>query len=482
MVGQKKSTKITFLSHASIYVETHEFKLLVDPWLIGSCYWRSWWNYPPVKKGLIKKLVPDAVYITHVHWDHWHGVTLKKIINKDTLIITHEEPNKRSIDDLKKMGFKNIKLIKHGQSLQLNDLKLTIYQFGLFLNDSAMVIENADVKLLNANDCKIAGSALKQITKNHGKFDFALRSHSSANDRILYKLKDDPEFTLDDPGHYARSFKLFMDAVNPKYAIPFASNHCHLHKEVFHFNDYINDPFQLQSQIENDGGLGSIQFKIMLSGDYWSSLEGFVVEDNSHFFKNKQNYIEKYKERKNEILEKYYLKESRTKVSKKILKKFENQIASIPKFSRRKLKDWNFVLVLFNDQDEQRFVVEPYNKLVNPIVIPNQSNGIKSEIFIPKRIFVDAVVLNMFHHSSISKRNKYLFENEDDLKKYMSFMGMLEKVELEVYPLRVSYFWNLLFAYIRRWRELVVYFKAFILLRKGLPIYDVEEEILKTTK
>ena len=61
---------------------------------------------------------------------------------------------------------------------------------------------------------------------------FALRSHSSANDRILYKLKDDPEFTLDDPGHYARSFKLFMDAVKPKYAVPFASNHCHLHKRM----------------------------------------------------------------------------------------------------------------------------------------------------------------------------------------------------------------------------------------------------------
>ena len=127
---------------------------------------------------------------------------------------------------------------------------------------------------------------MRQITKNHGEFDFALRSHSSANDRVLYKLKDEPDFTLDDPGHYARSFKLFMDAVKPKYAVPFASNLCHLHKEVFKFNDYINDPYQLKKQIDDGGGLESSDLKILLSGDYWSSTEGFVVGDNKDFFKD----------------------------------------------------------------------------------------------------------------------------------------------------------------------------------------------------
>ena len=88
----------------------------------------------------------------------------------------------------------------------------------------------------------------------------------------------------------------------------------------------------------------------------------------------------------------------------------------------------------------------------------------------------------MFHHSSISKRNEYLFENENELKKYSDFLNLLEKVELEVYPLKVSYLKNLFFSYCRRWREILVYFKAFILLKKGLPIYDVEEEILKNTR
>lgn len=44
------------LSHASLLINSDANELLVDPWLIGSCYWRSWWNYPPVKKEIIEDL------------------------------------------------------------------------------------------------------------------------------------------------------------------------------------------------------------------------------------------------------------------------------------------------------------------------------------------------------------------------------------------------------------------------------------------
>src|SRR5205814_3195917 len=48
-------------------------QLLCDPWLVGSAYWRSWWNYPPVPDGLVETLHPDFIYLTHMHWDHFHG-------------------------------------------------------------------------------------------------------------------------------------------------------------------------------------------------------------------------------------------------------------------------------------------------------------------------------------------------------------------------------------------------------------------------
>ena len=89
--------------------------------------------------------------------------------------------------------------------------------------------------------------------------------------------------------------------------------------------------------------------------------------------------------------------------------------------------------------------------------------------------------MNMFHHSSISKRNQYIFKTEQQLLQYEKFQDLLEYVELEVFPIRLKYVRNLLKAYVRRWREVIVYVQAFLLKRKGMPIYDVEEEILKRT-
>jgi len=471
-------TEFKLLSHASATVSYKGKTLLMDPWLLGSCYWRSWWNYPPVKPEIKTNLNVDAIYITHVHWDHWHGPTLKKLFSKDTLIITHDEPNTRSINDLKSIGFKNIKLLKHAESIKIGEIKITPYQFGLFLNDSALVIETPDFKLINANDCKIAGASLRRIINKHGRFDFALRSHSSANDRVCYTVKDS-NFDMDDKDHYSRSFAMFMDAVKPKYAIPFASNHCHLHKDVYEFNNIINDPFKLKEYIIREGLIKDIELKVMISGDSWNSKDGFKIsETGKDFYINKDINISLYKESVEGVLEKFYKLENRLKPNNRVIKMFEEQILSIPKFFRAKFKNYTYKMVLFNDKKEWFYEVSPFTGKVQELTT-NFNND--SEIRVPIKIFIDSVSMNMFHHSSISKRNKYIFENEELLKKYEKFQRLLEYVELGVFPLKFKYFVNIIKSYKRRWREIIVYFQAYFLRKKGMPIYDIEEEILKRT-
>ena len=471
-------TTFKVLSHASCQVTHNSHKLLFDPWLIGSCYWRSWWNFPPVEKQTYINLNPSAIYITHFHWDHWHGPTLKKLFSKDTLIITHDEPNKRSFIDLNKIGFKNIKLLRHGESFDVGEIRITPYQFGLFLNDSAVVVQTPDFKLLNANDCKIAGTALRHVIDKHGPFDFALRSHSSANDRVCYSVKNKPEFVNDNPIHYARSFKLFMDAVKPKYAVPFASNHVHLHKDVFNSNSVVNDPFKLKQTLEDLGGLES-SLKIMLTGDSWCSVNGFeILKRNLFYFKNKNQSLKDYLNSKQEILDKYYLLESNTKINSRVISEFEKQLNCIPKLFRGKYKNLEYCLHLYSDARDYFFKVKPYICKIKEIDKPDDS---LSSIKIPIKVFKDSVFLNMFHHSSISKRNNYIMRNEDDLKAYSAFQTKLELVELGVFPLKMTYIYRLLKSYSLRWREIIVYFKAFFLIQKGVPIYDAEEEILSKT-
>ena len=162
--------------------------LLTDPWLIGSCYWRSWWNYPPVDEDLIANFRPDAIYLTHIHWDHFHGPTLKKF-DRNTVIVLPLERNRRVRRDLENIGFTNIIEIPHGNSYGLApDFRLTSYQFS-YWGDSALVVEADGVSLLNANDAKFMGAPLEQIIKRHQRFQSAdcrgLRTAQAGTTRSL---------------------------------------------------------------------------------------------------------------------------------------------------------------------------------------------------------------------------------------------------------------------------------------------------------
>ena len=99
--------KFTVISHACLYIEFLNTRLLIDPWFIGSCYWRSWWNYPEPNIDLISSLKPTHIYITHLHWDHYHGPSLRKVQKYNPEIILPKHFNKRMLGDcIKDFKFK----------------------------------------------------------------------------------------------------------------------------------------------------------------------------------------------------------------------------------------------------------------------------------------------------------------------------------------------------------------------------------------
>ena len=160
--------KFTVIGHACLYIEHQEVKLLIDPWIKGSCYWRSWWNYPKVDEKLISDLNPTHIYITHLHWDHYHGPSLRlfKKINPKILMAKHFNKRMRN-DFVKDFQFNDIKELVHGKKYKLaNDFAITSYQFNPFIIDSSLVIEASNTTLLNSNDSKVFGLSLKQIIKN----------------------------------------------------------------------------------------------------------------------------------------------------------------------------------------------------------------------------------------------------------------------------------------------------------------------------
>ena len=145
---------------------------------------------------------------------------------------------------------------------------------------------------------------------------------------------------------------------------------------------------------------------------------GFDIDKkNEKYFINKEKYLDEYRIEVNHSLEKYYLMESNSRVNKRTLTNFESQLRYIPRIAKLKLRDWTFSINLSGGKKEQYLKVNPYKSKIN-LIDKNDFDLSKSKIIMPTNIFNSAVNQNMFHHSGISKRNKYIFTNEEELKKW----------------------------------------------------------------
>jgi UDP-MurNAc hydroxylase len=446
------------LSHAGLLVKNKPGKSLIcDPWLVGSSYWRSWWNYPPVSKDLVNSLNPDFIYLTHIHWDHFHGASLKKFSYKIPIIIPRGNYS-RIKDDLRYLGYNNIIELKHGETFKLdNGFTITSYQFWMFL-DSAVLIECDGVKLLNLNDSKHMGLTLKQIVRRHRPIDFVFRSHSSANERLSYEIVDEPDSRVDDLGRYIKEFAQTVQATGARYAIPFASNHCHLHKDSFHFNRYIQHPL-LVAQYFKQHHIQSPWVKVMVSGDSWSTENGFRISEKD-WFTNREVLLAGYLQQQSANLKKFYEQENQTIIDKEVVDEyFEKFSAHLPFFIRRYFKGIPFTYVL-SAANVTRYVfnINIYNGRVEELpagtVLDHTIYPI--QIHTTAFIFLRSIEFKIFSHMCIGKRVFYKVTGKH--KKYMEALNMVfNAYEYDLLPLRKLFTRRSLESWLMRWRELILY-------------------------
>lgn len=465
------------LSHASLLVRSGGTTLLTDPWLVGSCYWRSWWNFPPVAPELIENLRPDYIYITHVHWDHFHGPTLRRF-PKTTPIVIPLERSSRTKRDLNAMGFSNVIELPHAKSLELNpDFRITSYQFSPW-GDSAVAVEAEGFSLLNANDAKFMGLPLTQILKSHKRFDFAFRSHSSANDRICYQRTDEGEAKPreEDPMIYAQSFFNFMEKVKPRYAVPFASNHCYLHKDVYHLNNIIETPARVEEYLKTAGGFSSTELRVMVSGDSWDSAKGFDIR-NDNWFTDRETRIQLYLQQKKAKLEATYAQEDSTQLRlSEVEKYFQRFFKVVPGLLKGSFKNKPIILCARYGNGIDYFKVDIFKSKVSQITAADLTpSSIQFET--TALILRKAMALNMFSHIGISKRVAYK-SREQDARHIRKFNELLAAYEYEALPLRRLFSMRTLRVYLRRWREVILYAQLLTGVLFGKSVHQLEAEHL----
>ena len=446
--------KFTVLSHAGLAVDCRGVQLLCDPWLVGSTYWRSWWNYPPVAASTLQSLKPDFVYLTHIHWDHFQGPSLRKF-DRETTILVPDGHDTRMRDDLHQLQFPNVVELAHGETRELAPgFTITCYQFGFIPTDSAAVIQGDGVTLFNTNDTKLMGPPLDQVLDRHPSIDFVFRSHSSANSRLCYEISDDAERSVDDVDRYVRSFTSFVRRTGARYAIPFASNHCFLHEDTYPYNHTVQTPAQVEAHFREEG-IRDIELQVMVSGDSWSSEDGFAVSDHDYFERRSQ-HIEQYRRQKKAILEKFYLKEARATIRDEHMQRyFADFFAALPSPFRLLYRKKPILFVLSAGETVTLYEVDLYSRSVRRLESYSEDDY-PMQLHTGTLVMKHCVTSRLLSHLPISKRVRYrtTARLESRLKLFNRLINLYEYNVFAITGLPLSRLFKIASL---RWREALLY-------------------------
>ena len=467
------------ISHAGLRVSASGKELLCDPWLIGSAYWRSWWNYPPVPRALVDELRPDFIYLTHLHWDHFHAPSLRLFDPQIPVIVPYDRYG-RMVRDLKAVGRKNIIELKNGERFEMApDFALQSYHISPFVTDSAVIIEAEGQVLLNVNDAKFAGGPLNKILRRHPHIDFCFRSHSSANARNCYHYIDQDDELIDDNEHYVRSFFLFMDRVRPRYAIPFASNNCFLHADTFAFNKLAQSPVNVAEYFQHAKQSSNMQteIKLMIPGDSWSSQSGFALQDHD-YFSNREGQLAAYQARVQPTLDRQAATEAKANISLSAMQKFITTAKSkTPFFFMLALKNIEILIVARNATQTKGFAVNLPKASVREVEEEDFA-AFDARIEFPAAILMQSIRMNMFGHSAISKRVQY-YATPSAMPKLKRLVAIFDMLETEMLPLSGHLSRRAFAAMLPRWRELLLYINTVFEVLRGQSLPAIEQKFLK---
>ena len=270
--------RFTVTGHSTLFVETSGPTILVDPWFAGSCYWRSWWHFPPSDTTDPAWLTPDYLYITHDHFDHFHYPTIRRL-DRRTKVLVPRFGVDFMVDEFRRLGFDDVTEVPHAGVVELGDgVRLASYQYGF--DDTLAVIADGEHVIWDMNDCKIRGRPLRKVIDRFGRPSVVLKSHSFAQGYPhCYDAEDPADLERITRQTFVDDFTSAMDEIQPRFAVPFASMVGFLHPESMRCNEFFVTPPEMRAEYEAARPESSTDVVVMAPGDSWDSELGFTLDD-----------------------------------------------------------------------------------------------------------------------------------------------------------------------------------------------------------
>jgi UDP-MurNAc hydroxylase len=352
--------------------------------------------------------------------------------------------------------------------------------------------------LFNVTDAKLMGRPLQQVLDRHPDIDVVFRSHSSANGRLCFEITDHPDDPVDDEARYVRSFVDFAVRTGAAHAVPFASNHCFLHREVFHFNDTVTTPQMVVDEMEararaapqsgergaraapqsgkrgpgaapQSGSGPGPEPHIMVSGDSWSSDEGFQIAPND-WFTNRDEHLVEYRDQVSDRLEATYAEEAAATLDLEAMARYFRRLSrALPFPLRRWFRDRSLLYVLSAGDRQDVVLVDLAHGEVHQLSDVDERHP--AQVHVATHLLNQCIERDLFSHLPISKRVRYRVTARQ--QRTVQVLNLVFNLyEYDYLPLRRTLTRRSLVNWIDRWREVALYGRVAldVALRRGIDV------------
>jgi len=256
---------VEMVCHASFRLWLADGTFTVDPWYKGAIACNSTFHFPPLRHSIeeVAKYT-RALYISHIHPDHFSPATLAHF-DRGTPVYIGEYRLKQFRDGIRALGFR-VHEIPFQEKVRIEELDVAIailesdYEESAAY-DSAIVIDTGDFTVFNNNDCFLRDHKIEWVRRNFS-VDYGFIGFSPASFYYPASFEFEPE-VRDRLLHEAAErryadFVRVASGVRPRIAIPFASGARLLHRDLLWKNACFNSAVEAVHRLQGTGLRGEV--------------------------------------------------------------------------------------------------------------------------------------------------------------------------------------------------------------------------------
>jgi L-ascorbate metabolism protein UlaG (beta-lactamase superfamily) len=174
--------QVTIFGHASLYIETSDQKILLDPFFADDLVEGTLVFNPARTFDLEQMPIPTILVVTHGHFDHFHLESLQKF-SRNTPLITSDDPP--VIKQLVAAGFSNVIVCHPWQSVQFGKTSLLPTPSEHEEEEIGLLIQNEGCSFWHIADSEVNIGMGKQLVERCGSIDLISAKYQPSVDPMM---------------------------------------------------------------------------------------------------------------------------------------------------------------------------------------------------------------------------------------------------------------------------------------------------------